>query len=240
MSLKTDRDSEPEQQSAAPCPSRRYNRLVECLEHSLAASKRQFDTEEAIREVYGEDAKLFDDGSSENNNFLASAIDAMVDQVNNRVMKEMLEFFEKEKMKEHLDKIESIEIELDKEDEDAKRREAEDRQSARDALEAVRLPPDVTPEDVIRYQSYQLMLKEKQSLLEALAKVESDTKELDDRILLCGGEVEKGEKSLQKVAQDLKETAAMLKDSTNTEASRTDDAVKKPAKRSVAALKTDD
>ena len=93
--------------------STRYNHLVKVIDKALLESRKGFDTEEAIKECYGDDASMFHDGSSheaDNNsvNVLASAIDAMVDRVNEKVKKEMLEFLERERVPERLAKVEAI------------------------------------------------------------------------------------------------------------------------------------
>jgi len=177
-------------------------------------SRKQFNTEEAIQECYGEDASMFagGEGGEDGNNVLASAIDAMVDRINDKVKNKMVAFLEQEQVAEQLNRVEAIVKTLDDEDEEQKQMEAEDRQSAREALEVVKLPKNISPEDVIRYESYKLMEKERDALLDEIAKVEQATKRLNERIEDHETSVNQGVTSLQEVEAKLQESASLLQE----------------------------
>ena len=190
-----------------------YNHLLETIDISLARCRKSFSTESAIRDCYGSDASMFE--SSDSSNFLASAIDAMVDQVNNKVKEEMLDYLKDEKIEERLSDIEGIINELNSHDKAEKEADEEDRKSARAALETTKLPKDVQPPDVLRHQAYKLMMEERESLLAAISNVEVDVVELDKRIEQSSGQVDEGVQSLQKVQNDLQNSGTLLDNSQN-------------------------
>lgn len=111
---------------------------------------------------------------------------------------------------ERLWEIERIINALESHDKTQNEKEERDRQSARDALEAARFPKDVLPADVLRHQTYKLMEKERDSMLEALSKVEADVEQLDERIKRSGGQADQGAQILQAVGQDLQKSADLL------------------------------
>jgi DNA gyrase/topoisomerase IV subunit A len=192
-----------------------FGHLLQTIDQTLARSRKSFSTEDAIRDCYGDDASMFDEGASDSNNFLASAIDAMVDQVNTKVKSEMLEFLGEEKIEERLNEIEGIIHELNNHDRIQKEADEEDRNSARAALEGTKLPKDVQPEDILRYQNHRLLLAEREKLLAAISKIEEDVEALDKRIEESGGQVDEGLKSLQVVKEDLQNSVLVLEKSKN-------------------------
>lgn len=197
-----------------------YDHLLGTVDTTLASSRKSFTTEEAIKECYGDDASMFEDfedGSSDNNNsnFLASAIDAMVDQVNSKVKSDMLEFLQEEKVEDRLNDVEEIINELNNHDRVKKEADEADRKSARNALETARLPKDVQPPDILRYETHRLMTQEKESLLAELSKIEVDVEELDNRIKESGGKVDEGVQALQTAKQNLQKSAGQLEESKN-------------------------
>lgn len=194
--------------------SARYNQLLNAIDKALSESRNAFSTGDAIEECYGEDASMFQDGGDgtkpHTNNVLASAIDAMVDRVEEKLRGEILEFLERERVQERLARVESIIDELDKSDQEQKQADADDRQSVRDALNNVLLPKDVFPAGIIRYQAYKLMEKELHSLKVEIANVENETQHIDDRIRKHEGQVDQGNQSIRDLRQNLQTSAVIV------------------------------
>lgn len=196
--------------SQADVSSVRYEKLLKVLNTALVESRRKFNTEEAIEECYGDDASMFDDGAGGGQSVLATAIDAMVDQVNENVKSNIVAYLEQEEIQEKLASVEAIINRLDANDEAQRQADEEDRQSARSALASVRLPKDVLPSDLIRYQSYKLMEKEREALLEEIAKVEEETKGLNERIAGHEDVVSRGVQSMQATEQQIQQSTQIL------------------------------
>ena len=196
--------------SQAGLSSVRYDKLLKVLNTALVESRRKFNTEDAIKECYGDDASMFDDDAGGGQSVLATAIDAMVDQVNDTVKRNIVTYLEQEGIQEKLANIEAIINRLDANDEKQRQADAEDRQSARDALASVRLPKDVLPSELIRYQSYKLMEKERDALLEEIAKVEEETNGLNERIASNEDVVNRGVQSMRAMEQQIQQSTQIL------------------------------
>ena len=190
----------------------RYGKLLKVLNTALLESRRKFNTEEAIKECYGDDASMFDDSGdgSGGQSVLASAIDAMVDQVNEKVRNSIVGYLEQEGIEKKLASVETIINRLDANDDEQKQADAADRQSARDALASVRLPKDVLPAELMRYQSYKLMENERNALLEEIAKVEEETKVVNERIASHEDVVNQGVRSMQAMGQQIQQSTKIL------------------------------
>ena len=190
----------------------RYGKLLKVLNTALLESRRKFNTEEAIKECYGDDASMFDDSGdgSGGQSVLASAIDAMVDQVNEKVRNGIVGYLEQEGIEKKLASVETIINRLDANDDEQKQADAADRQSARDALASVRLPKDVLPAELMRYQSYKLMENERNALLEEIAKVEEETKVVNERIASHEDVVNQGVRSMQAMGQQIQQSTKIL------------------------------
>lgn len=189
-------------------PSERYQRLLTLLDKSLHESRKALDTDELINECYdAEDAKIFE---SSETNVLKTAVDSMLEGVNQKVRDQLISFLEKEKIQERLDQVEAIINNLDRQDEEQKRAEAEDKDSAQEAVKAVRLPKDILPGDIISYHAYRLMERERESLLEEIAKVEAETNEVNERIRSHENHVQEGEQKLQGLVDNLRKSSAFL------------------------------
>jgi len=173
-------------------------------------SRRKFNTEDAIKECHGDDASMFDDDAGGGQSVLATAIDAMVDQVNDTVKSNIVTYLEQEGIQEKVENIEAIINRLDANDEKQRQADAEDRQSARDALASVRLPKDVLPSELIRYRSYKLMEKERDALLEEIAKVEEETNGLNERIASNEDVVNRGVQSMRAMEQQIQQSTQIL------------------------------
>lgn len=187
-----------------------YNHLLETIDLSLVRCRKSFSTEDAIRDCYGNDATMFE--SSDNSNFLVSAIDAMVDQVNGKVKAEMLDYLKEEQIEGRLGQVEGIINELNRHDKGQKEADEQDRHSARAALETARLPKGVQPADVLRHQTHELMMKERESLLAVLSEIEADVEEMNKRIEQSNGDVEEGKRRLHAVQKDLRGSTKILEE----------------------------
>ena len=196
----------------------RYNQLVLLLDKTLAHSRKSFNMEQAIQECYGHDIQMFDVHASsseeeDEENVLVSAIHAMMDWVNDKVQKEMLEFFEQEGVEQKLNRIETIIAKLDANDQQQLQAEEDDRQNALLALEAVRLPKNVSPTDVMRYHAYQEKMKHLVALQNQVATEEMTLQKLLERKQKLESILEDGDENLHRVKQTLETSAAAMNDS---------------------------
>ena len=199
-------------QQQQQAPETRYNQLLRILDASLSKSREAFNVEEAIKECYGDDASMFEVESSSEENFLASAINAVIGTVNETTKKEMLEYLEKEGIEQKLNKIEDIIAKLDRTDAGMKQQDADDRQAAQEALEAAMLPKGVSPSDVMRYHANHLLKEQLASLEKRLAEEEEATKEVQERKRKLESSVRDGDQKLQKVKQTMEKSAAIAND----------------------------
>jgi len=179
----------------------RYSKLLKATQKTLDEGKRTFDVEKAIKDCYGEDADMFREDE------LAHAIDAMIDEANGKIKKRMHQTYDEQRVEETLERVETIIHRLDAED--ARRGEAEeqDRDTAKAALEDVRLPADVTPRDVMKYHAYRRMQQERDVLLAELEALEDETKQLEEQTRSSAQRMQQTAEAMQEVGKELETTA---------------------------------
>lgn len=184
-------------ESSSPASqSIRYQRLLEVMDKAMTFSKSQFDVDKAVKECYGDDASIFaqsdsnssNKGSGSGDNMLQAVLDDLLSSVQDQVAEQMRQHFKELKVSEKLLKLENIIQKLEQENIQQRQAEDDDKQSARQALEQVRLPKGLSPTDIVNYQAFQTMKKEKDAMLEEIATVEREIEQLN---------AEKEERSMQ-------------------------------------------
>jgi hypothetical protein len=163
----------------------RYQRLLEVMDKAMTFSKSQFDVGKAVKECYGDDASIFAQSDSNNgssgsgDNMLQAVLDNLLSSVQDQVAEEMRQHFKELNVAEKLLKLEKIIQKLEQEDVQRRQAEDDDKQSARQALEQVRLPKGLSPTDIVNYQAFQTMKKEKDAMVEEIAIVEREIEQLN-------------------------------------------------------------
>ena len=157
--------------------SARYQRLVRVMEKALINSRAQFDIPAAIHQCYGEDASIF--GSDEDVGLLQSVLEGMLDRVHDTVMEDMIKFLKEEHVEELLLKLERVVARLDAEEQRRREAEAQDKASARQALQEAKLPKGLDPADIFTYHSYQEMVKERDAMKNEIALIEQEIQQLE-------------------------------------------------------------
>ena len=201
----------------------RYQCLLKLIDKALSQSRQSFDVSKAVQECYGEDASIFedvavaaqegkDDGGAENgghgnSNLLTNAIENMIDTVNDRVKEEIEQFLREHNVCENLTLVDSIIAQLDQQDAEQAQAEKEDRESALRAFEAVKLPKGVSPEDVLSYHKFELRRKERDALVDELAKVEAEIKKLEEQQAATESRTKESMLQMGKVEHELERSA---------------------------------
>jgi hypothetical protein len=188
--------------SSSAADSERYQALLQVMDKALVESKRKFDTNKAIKDCYGEDASIF--GGEE---MLAKVVDGMVDRVNYKAKDDMQVTLEKENVKQTLIVAEQLMAKFQKIEQDAKVADEKDRQSALDALNHCKLPEGVSPQDVVSYRAYQIMQQEKETLVAELAKVQGETKEMEELLAQSTSVVKGRIKHIESTGKELERAA---------------------------------
>ncbi|CAB9517608.1 expressed unknown protein [Seminavis robusta] len=189
----------------------RYNQLILLVDKALTHSRKDFDIDEAIKECYGEDASMFETKDSSEENFLVSAINAMIDDVNKKVKKGFLDYLEKEEMKQKLDKLEAIIAKLDQEDEQMKQADEQDRRTAQAALDATRLPKGVTPDGLMRYHIYNKKKEDLALMEKKLAEEEAAIEKLSGQIRNFESIEREGKENMEQLKQTLQREEQAVK-----------------------------
>ena len=200
----------------------RYECLLKLLDKALSQSKVSFDAEKAVQDCYGEDASIFEDVPSsaeetkddngnpngkKKSNLLIDVIENMIDTVNERVKEEIEQFLKDNKVCENLTLVDSIIAQLDEQDAEQAEAEINDRESALRALDAVKLPKDVSPDDIVSYHKFEVRRKERDALAEELAKVEAEVKQLEEQQAHATSRAKDSVQQLGKVEQELERSA---------------------------------
>jgi preprotein translocase subunit SecD len=170
--------------SSPASQSIRYQRLLEVMDKVMTFSKSQFDVDKAVKECYGDDASIFaqsdsNNGSSGSDNMLQAVLDDLLSSAQDQVAEEMRKQLKELNVEDKLLKLEKIIQQLEQEEIQQRQAEDDDKQSARQALEQVRLPKGLSPTDIVNYQAFQTMKKEKDAMLEEIATVEREIEQLN-------------------------------------------------------------
>jgi len=184
---------------------KRFQRLVATIDKSLSESRKAFDTISAVKECYGDDASLFENAGTEN--MLGEVMDGMVEGVNERVKEEMMKVFATKNVEEKLRKVENIIIAFDNLEAQEKKQEANDRQSARNALHSTKLPDGVSPSDIVSYHAHTTMKEEQNKLLAEISEIEGEIQQMEEQLEKGNSAIEKQMKNINEVGTELERTA---------------------------------
>jgi hypothetical protein len=153
--------------TAAPSVSSvRYQRLLECIPKALEKCRQDIDIEQTIRMCYG---------AGDGNEVLCTMLEGALDQFHTAVTMDVTQFLEDEKVHEKLLKLEAVIRKVDHDIAMKEKAAKDDKNSAINALKSAKLPDDVSPQDLLHYESYQRILEEKTRVLE---EIESAKREI--------------------------------------------------------------
>ena len=164
-----------EEEAPLPQVGVRFQKLQELIRKALANSRKAIDCQKVIAECY--DKSIGADQTAK----LAEILDTVLQQVQEKTEEEMTEYFERENIPTMLENVERAARELEEQEREKLRQDRLDAESARKAIQSARLPNDVTPQDVMAFQSYQKMLQEKAELERAIAQVQEETAALKEQ-----------------------------------------------------------
>lgn len=179
----------------------RYQQLLQVIDKALQESRNSFNTEKAIQECYGEDASIF--GSAT----LQKLMDGVIDRVNTKSKTETLDMLQKQSVEQKLKQIEEIIALFDKKDQAHQSQEANDYESAKQALQNAKLPEGMLPEDICNYRAYQIMKKERDALETELIAVEEETRKMEQQIAQAEQAVKENIANVENVGSKLEQTA---------------------------------
>lgn len=181
----------------------RFQRLLQALDKTLSKSRSQFDTEAAVSEYYGEEtAAIFDDTS-----MLRELLDTILEDMHDNVMQQVKTVLNEHNVKRQLDDIDNIFAEVENEKERIRLAEEQDKQSAREALETIKLPKGWHASDVVTLQAYEVLKKEHDTLLEDIGEMEKEIQELEAQGARESSAMEEQLQRMQQFGKQLEETA---------------------------------
>jgi hypothetical protein len=176
----------------------RYQRLLECISKALEKCRHQIDIDQAIQMFYGE---------GDGNEVFCTMLDGILDQFHTEVIIDMRNFFQKEKIEEELLKLEAIIRKVDYDLASKEEASINDKESAIVALKNAKLPEKMSPQDLIRYQSYQHLMLEKKRIEEEINVAEREISRLasarDEYLEITDGHVQE----MQSVKMELEQSA---------------------------------
>lgn len=159
-----------------PKSSVRYEGLESVLQKALQASRKHFDVETSMMEVYGAD-----DVASFGKDTLRVFFDSGLNKIQKEVTSRMRDYCQEQEIPDELLKIEALAGKLEREATWDQYLEEQDHLSAQRALEEAKLSDGYTAEDVIQFQIHE-QLEAQQAALEAeLAQIEADVAKLEQR-----------------------------------------------------------
>lgn len=181
----------------------RYDCLLNLIDKALTKSRQAINTSAAVKECYGDDASML----GEDANMLGGVVDSMLDKVTESVKESMNDYLGKENIRDRLEDVEKVVVRLEEEVLQQTEAEQLDSETARKALEMVKLPQNVMPNDVMRFHAYEVMQQEKAALQEQLEQVERETRELEEQQEEVKTQVEKQIQQIGKVTKELERSA---------------------------------
>jgi len=150
----------------------RYQRLLEVMDKALSNSKSQFDFDKAVKECYGDDASIFQGDGADN--MLQTVLENLMVGVQDQVATDMHSHLKSLEVESKLLKLEAIIQTLEQQDAVKQLAEDADKQSARQALEQVRLPVGLSPSDLMEWTSFQKMTQDRDALQQDIASIQGE------------------------------------------------------------------
>ena len=164
--------------------------------------KKSLDTPQLVQDSYGEDASVF--GGSD---MLVDVMDGMIDKIQRTVKDDLTDYLQEQDVSSRLNKVDSIVAKLVESEAKLARADAEDRDSAKEALDETLLPEGVTLEDVLAFRNYERQKNLRDRLLEQLSKVKEEVAELEREQQETQDSVLEYNQHLQEVARELERSA---------------------------------
>lgn len=200
----------------------RYEQLWKLIQNGMKRSRQSVDTKQLIHTIYDEDAISVLGGNSD---MLVNVLESMFDKVEGQVTDELQEYFmtvpssqdqEQDQDQNHhlrmsirqrLEFVEQMIEQIQKEDEMKQEIENHDYDTTQQVLNNTLLPPNVSWEDILRYQEYQQQVKEKEVLQSQLDSIQKDIHILRQEQNDMKVSVNDNVKQLQHVVTELESTA---------------------------------
>ena len=180
----------------------RYQHLLTLIENGMQRVKKSLDTPQLVQDSYGEDASVF--GGSD---MLVDVMDGMIDKIQRTVKDDLTDYLQEQDVSSRLNKVDSIVAKLVESEAKLARADAEDRDSAKEALDETLLPEGVTLEDVLAFRNYERQKNLRDRLLEQLSKVKEEVAELEREQQETQDSVLEYNQHLQEVARELERSA---------------------------------
>ena len=156
----------------------RYERLLTVLRKALERSKQELDIPELIRQCYGADASILDNDNDQSS-LLPQLIEHLLDKVNARVLEHAVNrILPEHSIEETLLRLENTVRTVRAADEAERRKADASRELTRKASEAAKLPPNVSPNDLIAHTQYLALLKKHDELQARVAATERKVQQL--------------------------------------------------------------
>lgn len=153
-----------------PFTSVRYQRLLECIPKALEKCRQEIDIEHTIRMCYG---------AGDGNEVLCTMLEGVLDQFQTAVTKDVTQFLEDEKVQEKLFTLEAVMRKVDHDIAIKRKAATDDKKSALLALKSAKLPDDISPQDMVHYESLQRILDEKKRVLEEINSMKREVAQLE-------------------------------------------------------------
>jgi hypothetical protein len=148
----------------------RYQRLLECIPKALEKCRQEIDIENTIRMCYG---------PGDGNEVLCSMLEGVLNQFHTAVTMDVTQFLEDEKVHEKLLKLEAVIRKVDRDISMKRKAATDDKKLTLNALKSAKLPDDVSPQDLLQYESYQRIFEEKQRVQGEIEFLKREIEHLD-------------------------------------------------------------
>lgn len=195
----------------------RYQRLLECIPMALDKCHGKIDVEHAIQICYGSSCSSSNSKndsttttiSSDNDIFCTMLRDNILQQqFHHEVINDVTAFLQKNNVQEKLYRLETIIRKVDSDIALQEKENQNDKTSTMMALQRVNLIGNVSPTDMIQYQSYHNMLKHKKVRLQQdIVQLEQSIQAMQDQIRQHQHESEQNLQNVKIVHVELEQSA---------------------------------
>lgn len=179
-----------------------YERLIQVLDKVFTQSRASIDLNSIIEEIYGEDKKIFGD-----DDMLRNVLETLLETLQSDVTEDMKEYFVAEDIPALLRKFDLVVQKIEREDLKAQLEEESDKKGARQALQQTQLPAGMTPNDLIKYRTYQKMQEEQERMKAEVAALQEEIKQIEAKNANCEESMKRCLNEIQTVGQELEKSA---------------------------------
>jgi hypothetical protein len=195
-------------------PSNTYDKYIDLTRRVLQKSIQSLDTQNLIRQAYGDEKMTVFGGSD----MLQGILDGLLDKMSKEtVLQDFEEYCDSTSSRSHetsglspkqyLHRIDNV-IRFVVEWEDRRNRwEAKDAESAQQSLDVTLLPEGVTTDDVLHYRKYQQQLQAREALLHEILRVEQQVSTLQDEQDQTRAGIQEQLKRVQMVERQVEDAA---------------------------------